>query len=891
MQATQRQTRNTGFPRLGKASGRFFHRLEKLTWTVSKAWKVSAACALACGLAPWSGRADLFDQPEYKTVETEPAERFNATPAEEEAALRRREVDISNSARSELLSALTDFKAGRWDESIQKLEALIEADPTTLPAWDLLGNAYWRAGRGNEAITLWNKLRTIRPDYPPVYQWLGRAYMLSNDLASARNIYAKGLQMGPALLGADLNYARVLRWSGNLEESARILRPLAAAQSNRLDIVRELASALLSNREFEEALPLWQKLLASDPTNLLFKAKTAVALLHTGQPAEAITAAGEVLAADAAQMDALGVMADHAQFQSATPLNALPILLQMIALTEKPARQRQLTLRYVNLYGRLQGDDPSAYPMERPAGLLRRLVEKDPFDADVRLALGETLVICQHYPAAREQFSWVLEHLNPNNIRALRNLFELDLVDDKHRDAEEHLQRMLAFNPRDPYRHYFLARWYIDQGKYSKALEEVDLLESEGSQGAVAVLLYHGLSSSDSGEVLPARRLADHLKELRAAGFRFVTANELPDALKRDAANSAGRRNAPIDRQVCITFDDARRDSMRYGTPIAKECQVRFSMHVPVGYVENKHPFICTWDMLRNYQKGGGWIFGGHTYFAHDRTAIDAQGRLGFALPNHLWLPAAGRLETNEEYAQRLDHEYTACQRALAKELGHGEQCTFFAYPFGDIGQLTRSNDPEAPHKNLAHCAQAFPIGFIQTYFGYAMATDNPLLFQRFEPDRLDDGAAVVRRVLENHPVNMARMLRTEIAALSDKRYLLQETLALLMRDGYPEASVNKLHDKLQRMLGRKFPLPSLDHAPAVVEGPAPLPAVPTAPVPTTRELAPAAPTPGTTPQQPVLANADPIAPTNTLPRRKSGGSLEAPADRGGLRDFRNPLR
>ncbi len=874
-------------PGLGKQSAFF-----------SKPWKTAALAALLGALAPAGA---FMEQPEYSRNETEPVERDKATLAEEEAALRRRETEVSASARADLLAALNAFKAGRWDEVITQLEALLESDPTVLPAWDLLGNAYWRAGRGGDTFKLWNRLRTIRPDYPPVYNWLGRAYMLSNDLVNARAAYAKSLAMSQPLHDEDLQFGRVLRWSGALEDSIKLLRPMAQAKPDRLDIAREFASALTSNREYEEALPLWQKLRASEPTNLLFKAKEAVALLHTGRPAEALAGANEVLKEDPAQMDALGIKADHAQFFSATPEDALPVLIQMAALTEKPARQRQLTLRYVALYDRMWGVDPASYPLERPAGLLARLVVNDPQDADVRLALGELHLALHQYAAAREQFQWVLDHLNKNNIRALRNLFEIALAEDQQAEAGQFLERLFSFNPRDPYRHYYRARWHLDQTRFAKALEEVDQLEAEGARGAIAVLLYHGLSSSDHGEVLPASRLAEHIRALKAAGFRFVDAHQLPALLARDAEQTAGLRNGTLDREVCVTFDDARRDSLRYGTPVGQAERVRFSMHVPVGYVEGRHPFICTWDQLRDYQKAGCWVFGGHSWDAHERTAIDDQRRTGFALPNHIWLTSQGRLESDEEYAARLAREYGACQRAIARELGRASECNFFAYPFGDLGQLTRSNDKDAPAKNLAACGQAYACGFIQTQFGYALATDQPLLYQRFEPDRADTGADVIRRVLENHPVNLARRLRAEIYAQQDKRRGMLDMLALLVRDGYPAESLAKLHANLERLLGRKFALPTSEDAPAARATAPPAPPPPTMPIP--QPAAPPVPASGPVTHPPPAANAplfvparpaggeepEPVA-TNALPKRATPRASED-SGRGGLRDLRNPLR
>jgi cytochrome c-type biogenesis protein CcmH/NrfG len=554
------------FPRIGKGAACFFQGLEKTAGRASrtqglcsKAWKRAALAALLAAPLCYGE-----DQPEYTPASAEPSERYINTIAEEASALRRREVDISASARTDLMDALQKYKAQQWDEVIAQLEKLLASDPTPMPAWDMLGSAYWRSGRGDEAFKTWNKLRSIRPDYPPLYTWLGRAYMLSNDLVNARACYSKGLKLQQPLHDEDLNYGRVLRWSGALDEAIQLLRPLVRNKPDRLDIVRELASALTSNREYQEALPLWQKLRASEPTNLLFKAKEAVSLLHTDHPEAAVANAREVLQENPTQLDALGVLADYAQYFSPTPEQALPVLRRMAGCTAKPQKQRQLILRYVNLNVHLRESEPDRFPMDITIGLLADLVAKDPLDTDVRLALGETLAMGKHTAAAREQLEWILKYPSPNNVRALRKLFEIAVSEQRTRDAEELLQRLLHFNPRDPYRHVFLAQFYLAQDRFAKALDEADQLEAEGAQGAIAVLLYHGLSSSDHGEIMPASRLTEHIQALKAAGFTFCSANELNRRLLEISRKAGNLRNMPLEREVCITFDDARRTTRRH---------------------------------------------------------------------------------------------------------------------------------------------------------------------------------------------------------------------------------------------------------------------------------------------------------------------------------------
>ena len=838
-------------------------------WTVI-VWALGLA-ARAAGV--------MEEQPEYARRDAEPEARREFPAPDEHEVLRQLEADVQSSERKELARVLQLYHSGQLIEAIALLEPMIEQDPTEMAAWNALGQSYLKINRRDDALRLWDRLRIIRPDFFPVYNWIGRAHMQCNELQPAIAAYRASLQLNPQQDRdqTKLNLARMLRWSGDLERAAALLRPLHEAFPQRAEITRELASALLSNREFAEALPLWTTLRAAEPTNRLFQAKEAVALLHTGHAPAGVAQARAVLAADTGQSDALGVLADYAQFFGGQPEEALPWLQRMITITDQPVRQRQLTLRYVNLYGRLNEAAPDRFPLERTLPLLQGLIEKEHYDADVRLALAETLMMCHRYDAARAQLIWVLDNLNPHNARAQRNLFEIALAQGRSVEAREHLDKMAAFNPRDPLQHSYLARFYAAHQDYRRALKEADELEAAGRQGAVAVLLYHGLSSSDAGAVLPASRLREQLQTLRAAGYRFVTADKLTNCLTGNAQDTGTTDpDAPLERVACITFDDARRDTMRYGTPVAQELKMAFSMHVPVGYIENQHPFICTWPQLREYQKTGRWIFGGHTYHAHERTAIDDQRRLGFALPNHLWLPASGRLENDAEYAERLEHEYAGCRDAIVRELGHAAECNFFAYPFGDIGQLTRSNDRAAPAKNLEHCGRAYAIGFIQTSSGYAISGDNPLLYQRMEPDRLDTGADVLRKVLESHPVNMARRLRAEFAALEGKRHLVLATLRALQRDGYPVTSLRKLHASVEKKLGRHIPLAEGDIDQPATNAVAPAPA----------QLTPrpgiAAPPPRAETSSVALPPPEPPAePRRVAPER----SLNS------LRDLRDPLK
>ena len=540
--------------------------------------------------------------------------------------------------------------------------------------------------------------------------------------------------------------------------------------------------------------------------------------------------------------------------------------------------KRQLTLRYATLYERLHDSEPKRFSLSQPATVMGQLSEADPYDVDLALAHAELLLGDGRYDEARRQLTRVLKELNPNNTRAIKDLFNVALAERNFGEALEYYHRRVAFNPRDPFLHYWMAQWYAGQERYYHAYRELDQLESAGRRGAVAVLLYHGLSASPNGEVQPVARLRETLTAFQQAGFHFIAAHKLSAYFIKHAQLAETLGEGSLERVICVTFDDARRDTMRYATPVGQQLKLPFSMLVPVGFILKQHPFMCTWDMLRDYQRAGCWSFGGHTLYAHERVPIDAAQRMGFALPNHIWRPQEKRLETDAEYAARLTSEYDECHDLIVHNLDHAKECNYFAYPFGDIGQCTRSNDPDAPRKNLEHAAHYFAVGLIQTDRGYAMADDNPLLFQRYEPDRSDSAATVLEHVLVNHPVQVARRLRAQYAALEDKRYLLLRTLRAMQLDGYPEPALRELIADCERAMHRRIPLDEIEH----VE-----PAVSTMVRPETNQ-------PSVKPSEKPVAAVTPPSDETPAPRRPSGQRSTGDAFESahpGLRDLHDPLK
>ncbi len=731
-----------------------------------------------------------------------------------------------------LEEAIALAREQQHEQAVPLLEEIIREDPGVTAAWEQLGWSYWALGRRSDALALWRRLLSLDPRNAAAWNWLARAAVAENDLERAIEYNRKSLELAPENPSARYDLARVLLWKGVSDEAIPMLESLLAADPNRLDVLLDYAKALTFAWQFERALPLWQRLREAAPDEISYMGFEALCRLHTNDAEGARELARRVLEAAPDDLMALDVMASLAEFGD-TPADALPYLRRMMAAVATPFEKERNRARLIRLLVRLHKAEPRVYGLREAIDLSRERVADHPTSVDARLLLGELLLMDMMLPDAEREFIAVLRDRNPYNIRARKGLMETYLAAKEYDRAREQLAALSRFNPQDPYLLYHLARIESARGDFFKAHEALRQLEAIGQQGAVAVLLYHGLLPSRYfPEAMPVDRFREHMIALQKARVRFVRCSELPTVLGGRAGTNTVASVRPVLRgsgfarpaggalplTVAVSFDDARRDSMQYGTQVGRELGLLFSMHVPVGYILRNHPFICTWDMLRQYQTEGVWEFGGHMLDGAILTPVDASGREWHALPNLIWRAELGRMETPAEYDQRLAREFRESRDILQRELGG--PVNFVAYPFGDIGQEDETNVEDPTGRILYHARRNFEVGFIQSVFGYAIAGDDPLLYQRYEPARWMNGQDLLDYLYAHHPVFLARRLRAEYCALEGKLYAARDAIRSLEEAGYPDRPLERVRTYVEERLAGTFRAPTGERPGTITKSP-----------------------------------------------------------------------
>ncbi|MGH7820960.1 MAG: polysaccharide deacetylase family protein, partial [Candidatus Binatia bacterium] len=272
--------------------------------------------------------------------------------------------------------------------------------------------------------------------------------------------------------------------------------------------------------------------------------------------------------------------------------------------------------------------------------------------------------------------------------------------------AEELMRSTLGIFPGNLRLRHELARARFKKGERSGAIAQVRHTLEEPIRQSVPILLYHGVSEASTREdTMPLRNFRDQMERLRREGYTSIDIHRLLDFYEK---------GAPLPpKPVFITFDDARADSFRYADPVLREMGFHATMFVPVAEVGQHGPFNAVWETVLEMHRSGRWDIQCHSYLGHRPIPIDQRGTLGAFLANRMWLEDKRRFETREEFVARLDEDYRRCGQALLQKIP-SLKLAGYAYPFGEMGQKSFSNEPSAVDVNQRLAVKYYRVGLVQ---------------------------------------------------------------------------------------------------------------------------------------------------------------------------------
>ncbi len=178
--------------------------------------------------------------------------RFEESVARVAAAV---EADPQN-ARLHTLSGLVAQMDGRTDDAEKAFQKAIEVDPTDAAGYEQLARLYAKTGRLNEAVATYEAAIEARPEDPNLHYFLGTLYSFGGAQQKAIERYEDAIKYGPDLAYPKNDLAYIYAESGenldralDLAQDAKAALPDAATVADTLGWVlykRGIPSAAIS---------------------------------------------------------------------------------------------------------------------------------------------------------------------------------------------------------------------------------------------------------------------------------------------------------------------------------------------------------------------------------------------------------------------------------------------------------------------------------------------------------------------------------------------------------------------------------------------------------------------------------------------------------------------
>src|SRR3989344_5566839 len=238
-----------------------------------------------------------------------------------------------------------------------------------------------------------------------------------------------------------------------------------------------------------------------------------------------------------------------------------------------------------------------------------------------------------------------------------------------------------------------------------------------GNADSLPVLVYHGIVKKPNGTDVTLETFREQMFALKKAGYQTVTSADFLEFVN-------GRKKLPA-KSFLLTFDDGRKNSYYPVDPILKALDYSAVMFVVTRYslVKESGPFYLSLAELKNMVKSGRWEMQVHTRDGHTFYSVDANGLPGHFYGDKLWRFQDNRLETDEEFRNRIADDFLAAYKDMKNLLGIS--ATMFAYPFGDYGHISR-NFPDAEKVVKYETSRVYPAAFYQTWIGEGFTTNFP---------------------------------------------------------------------------------------------------------------------------------------------------------------------
>lgn len=178
--------------------------------------------------------------------------------------------------------AMSESQHGQYQESAEKLAAIIEREPELIPAHYIQGLNYYRMGQYPLAIENLKLVLKLSPDYALAAYNLGLAYGRNGDLDNAILTLKHTLELDHTNFDADFNLGVVYLQKRMVPEAVAAFREASAIAPDYAPPHKALGQVLLYQGQLDEAIVELRRAEALQPGDSSVHASLAKALAAKG---------------------------------------------------------------------------------------------------------------------------------------------------------------------------------------------------------------------------------------------------------------------------------------------------------------------------------------------------------------------------------------------------------------------------------------------------------------------------------------------------------------------------------------------------------------------------------------------------------------------------------
>ena len=614
-----------------------------------------------------------------------------------------------------------EIRGGRFNQASDLYAGAAAQTPDDLSLLKDWMWALWSAKRYEETAKVAAQVRALEKNDGESLNIEVRALFYAGHTEEAYQLDSKSHATGDGIIPLRRAMVHLYETLRDYDKTVQLCEGLIKGQPKDASLYAAMGRARFYQGRYPEALESWQKAVKFDPANWkskLFEAKT---LYFTGHVSEAVSILKEILETQPKNWQVAGFLIDVSSVtgDARTAATVLENGLKDCSPEEEPK-----LLGLADFYSSLGMDD-------KAMATLNRAIILNPNGGEARIAKANYLFKQGKFKETVNMFQDIV-HQNPSSLDSWRALANALIASSQTVRAIEVLQEARKLDPTNPYLLIYLARSIYDNGDHLESRKLLlDWMKANTDESVLPILLYHGLTPFPNDPMLASpihvttATFEAHIRALSEAGFSPITAQQAVEWFQR--------KSELPHKAILITFDDDRVDSFHYADPVLKKYGFKAVMMAPMFNIESNFPGFASWNEISTYTSSGRWEIQAHGDQAHNLIKIDKAGHMRLFLTDKRWLDEQGRLETLDEWQERIQADHESGKAKIRAHLGTTPVA--FAYPEGDYGQFGIPNFLQSSPLNRRFlCLQSYSMCFTQEDNGLNVRSRDPALTDRVEP-------------------------------------------------------------------------------------------------------------------------------------------------------------